>query len=497
MANFISDCSRLGILVSPEIKLDDIDCNKLLEHISSLAPKPFIINQDFVNDFLQKNGFFAKSIPLNAELKVNVAGEKIRQRDLSNVEVVKNYSLNTKTKSITDWFDFYSNRFARLKSIIEKREELKNASSIASIKKIQGKTNVSTIGLVKEVNKTHNGHYMISIEDPTSEINVFVSSNSELLPICEELVNDEVIGVCGSYNTNFIYATEFIFPDVSDSPVFKSGDDEYACFISDIHIGSIDFEKKTFENFINWLKGDSGTAEQKEAAKKVKYLMIVGDLADGVGVYPGQEKELEIKDIYKQYQALGDYLKMIPEDIQIIAIPGNHDALRQSEPQPPLFSDIAKPIYEVASIKNLSNPCMVNIGKNDNFSGFNCMLYHGFTYTYYASRVPKLLNIGMDRPDSVSEFLLKKRHLGPAHKSGIITPGNFDPLLIDEVPDILATGHIHTLGYRKYRGINIIAASCFQKMTSFMEKLGHHPTPGFVPLLNLKTREIKIMDFNA
>lgn len=493
--NFISDCSKLGILVSPEINTKNIDSNEFLNYINSLEIKPFIINQEFIDDYLSKNDFFKKIIPLNAEVKVNT--KLIREKDSSNVEIIKSYELNNKIKSINDWFEFYNNRFNKLKNILELRQELKNASSIASIKKIQGKNNVSTIGIIKEISKTHNEHYIIEIDDPTGSISIFVSAKSELIKECEDLVNDEVIGINGSYNSNFIYATEFIFPEVPDNQVIKQGSDEYACFISDIHIGSIEFEKKMFENFINWLKGSRGTKEQQETAKKVKYLFIVGDLVDGVGVYPGQEKDLEIKDIYKQYEALADYLKEIPEDIQIICIPGNHDALRQSEPQPPLFSDIAKPIYDVVRLKNLSNPCMVNIGKNEDSNGLKCMLYHGFTYTYYASKVPKLLNIGMDRPDSVSEFLLRKRHLGPAHKSGIITPGNFDPLLIDDIPDILATGHIHTLGHRKYRGINIIAASCFQRMTSFMEKLGHHPTPGFVPLLNLQSRDIKIMDFTA
>jgi DNA polymerase II small subunit len=493
--NFISSCSKLGILVSPEINTEGIDNDELINHINSLEIKPFIINQEFINDYLSRNNFFSKSIPLNAEVIVNSA--LVREKDSSNVEIVKSYGANNKTKSINDWFEFYTNRFNRLKNILESRQELKNASSISSIKKIQGKSSVSTIGLVKDISKMHNNHYIIEIEDPTGSISLFVSANSELVKECENLVHDEVIGITGSYNSNFIYVSEFIFPEVPDDRAVKSGNDEYACFISDIHIGSIDFEKKMFENFISWIKGDCGTKEQQETAKKVKYLFIIGDLADGVGVYPGQEKELEIKDIYKQYQVLADYLKEIPEDIAIIAIPGNHDAARQSEPQLPLFSDIAKPIYDILSVKNLSNPSVVNIGKTPDSKGLNCMLYHGFTYTYYASKVPMLLNIGMDRPDSISEFLLKKRHLGPAHKSGIITPGNFDSLLIDDIPDVLATGHIHTLGHRKYKGINIIAASCFQRMTSFMEKLGHHPTPGFVPLLNLKSRDIKIMDFTS
>jgi len=334
------------------------------------------------------------------------------------------------------------------------------------------------------------------LEDPTGEIICFVSAkNSDMVKKCENIVHDEVIGVTGTTSSRFFFINDIIFPEIPDSPLKTSPVDEYACFIADTHVGSIDFEAKSFEKFTNWLKGNCGTEEQKLIARKVKYLFVIGDLVDGVGVYPGQEKELEIKDIYKQYSALADYLKGLPEDIQLIFIPGNHDALRQSEPQPPLFNDIAKPLLELSNVNNLSNPSMVNIGKRPDFNGFNVLMYHGMSYTYYATTVPALLNVGMDKPELVGEFLLRKRHLGPSHASGLITPASFDPLIIDTVPDILTTGHIHKLGFKMYRGVNILATSCFQRMTSYMQKLGHHPTPGFVPLLNLKSRQIKVMNF--
>jgi DNA polymerase II small subunit len=308
---------------------------------------------------------------------------------------------------------------------------------------------------------------LIKLEDPTGVITVFVSAKkSELVNKCLNIVNDEVIGVVGNTSSNFFYASDLVFPEVPDSPMKYSPVDEYACFIADTHVGSIDFENKMYNNFTNWLKGKNGTNEQKETARKVKYLFFIGDLVDGVGVYPSQESELIIKDIYKQYEVFSDYLKDLPEDIQLVFIPGNHDAVRSSEPQPPLFDDIAKPVYDLSNAKNLSNPSMVNIGKYSSFDGFNVLMYHGSTYTYYASNVPKLLNVGMDKPELVGEFLLKKRHLGPAHASSLTTPESVDPLIIDTIPDILTTGHIHKLGYKNYRGVNILATSCFQKMTS-------------------------------
>ena len=67
-----------------------------------------------------------------------------------------------------------------------------------------------------------------------------------------------------------------------------------------------------------------GNDVQKEIAKKVKYIIIAGDLVDGVGIYPSQIEELEIKDIVEQYDEFCRLIKQIPTNKQIIICPGNH-----------------------------------------------------------------------------------------------------------------------------------------------------------------------------
>ena len=62
-------------------------------------------------------------------------------------------------------------------------------------------------------------------------------------------------------------------------------------------------------------------------ASKVKYVIIAGDLVDGVGIYPSQQEELEIKEIVAQYEEFCRLIKQIPADKQIIICPGNHDAV--------------------------------------------------------------------------------------------------------------------------------------------------------------------------
>jgi DNA polymerase II small subunit len=64
-----------------------------------------------------------------------------------------------------------------------------------------------------------------------------------------------------------------------------------------------------------------------------------------------------------------------------------------------------------------------------------------------------------------------------------------------EIPDFFITGHIHKSIAANYKNITLISGSCWQSKTAFQEKVGHNPEPGRVPIVNLKTRDIKILKF--
>jgi len=103
---------------------------------------------------------------------------------------------------------------------------------------------------------------------------------------------------------------------------------------------------------------------------------------------------------------------------------------------------------------------------------------------------------GYDRADLIMKFLLKRRHLAPTHTSTLFVPyTDVDPLFIDIVPDFFVTGHIHKSTVSKYRNVTLISGSCWQSKTDFQEKVGHHPEPCRVPIVNLQTREAKILKF--
>ena len=248
---------------------------------------------------------------------------------------------------------------------------------------------------------------------------------------------------------------------------------------------------------MQWIRGEIGNEAQRSIAEKIKYIFILGDIVDGCGVYPGQEEELIIKDIYEQYKRCAELLAQIPQDKKIIICPGNHDAMRLAEPQPQLYRDFAEQLYKLPNIIMVSNPSTVNIHSSEDFPGFDVLLYHGYSFDYFVSNTDAIRNRGgYNRADILMKFLLQKRHLAPTHTSTLYIPDAVkDPLVIERVPDFFVTGHIHKSIASNYRNTTLICGSCWQSKTSFQERVGHQPEPSRVPIVNLKTREIKILKF--
>jgi len=162
---------------------------------------------------------------------------------------------------------------------------------------------------------------------------------------------DEVIGVKGklSQDGRLFFAEQMFRPDIRiDNKPYKSETPGKAVLISDVHVGSDTFLEDAWNRFVDWIP-DSGAS----------YLLIAGDLVDGIGVYPNQDQELTIKNIYEQYDAFGDLLSGIPKSIKIIVAPGNHDVVRGAEPQPVIPEQFTKKFPENCML--VENPALVNL----------------------------------------------------------------------------------------------------------------------------------------
>ncbi|MCD4694561.1 metallophosphoesterase [bacterium] len=437
--------------------------------------------------------------PNKEENTIEKSVELEEKENGSNFVIVKNYLDVSKKREIQDFVKYFKLRYNFLKDLLINRPELNNILSINRIKNKDVQENVSLIGLVYDKRITKNGNILLSVEDLSGTIPVVISKNNrKLFEIANDLVLDEVVGICGTNGKNIMFTKNILYPDISLNNEFKKLDrDEYIVFTSDMHLGSKMFLEKEFLNFIDWLNGNYGDEKQKEIAKKVKFVFISGDLVEGVGIYPGQEEDLLIKDVYKQYEILGDHFGKIRKDINLIMIGGNHDALRLAEPQPILDKKIGKPLYDLENVTMVSNPSTINIFSSKNFPGFNILMYHGFSFPYLADNVDSIVKSGrLDRADLIMKQLLQKRHLAPTHESTQYIPDTReDFLVIDKIPDFFVSGHIHKTTSMNYRGVTLLGAGCWTKQTKDQEKRGIVPDPGKVFVVNLRTREFKILNF--
>jgi len=382
---------------------------------------------------------------------------------------------------------------------LKQRQELINTTSINRINQKKDREQTSMIGMISEKKYTKNGNYIFTIEDKTGSIKVLANKNKpDLFKIAKDMVLDEVIGVAGVNGDGIIFANSLIYPDTPmTQDIKKSKEEVYALFLSDLHVGSKNFLEQDFNKFLKWINGKLGNEAQRKIASKVKYLFIIGDLVDGCGVYPNQEKELQIKDIKDQYKICAELLSEVPQEINMIACPGNHDAMRLAEPQLPIYNDFAESIYNLPNITMVSNPAIINIHSSENFAGFDVLLYHGYSFDHYVAGVESIRNKGgYDRADLIMKLLLQKRHLAPSYTSTPYIPDtNQDALVIDKVPDFFVSGHIHKASAGNYKHTTLISGSCWQSKTAFQEKVGHNPEPSRVPIVNLQTRDIKILKF--
>ncbi len=397
--------------------------------------------------------------------------------------------------SASDFVAHFNDRFQKLKKIITSTRTLA-ATDIANISQYMTGREVSVIGMVYDKKTTKNGHVLVTLEDPTGSINVlfakpdaqlhtqFQAEASALYRSATKIARDDVIAVRGKLSKGLLIASFFTWPDVPIHARKQSEDDFAIALISDVHVGHKLFLDKQFSKMLQWLNGTIDY--KKDLAKKVKFAVFCGDIADGIGVYPGQEKELIIKDIYAQYAMFFELLKAIPDYIEVFVLPGNHDAVRRAEPQPELDRELAK--YNTGNIHLVTNPAMLNL------EDIKLLAYHGTSLDSIIANVP---GNAYAKPEDAMVELLKRRHLSPIFGENPIVPSRDDELVISDVPDILLMGHIHKNGAIDYHGTLVVNSGTWQARTAFQVKQGHMPTPAILPVYEAKQRTLNLLDFNS
>lgn len=473
-----------GVFVDPELEGQDIDEELLQKAVDVHGDDLLVIDRELLENL---------KIPQEKE------GSYSPSKEESPVKVIWSYEQPSKKRSYDDFVKAQQWRFREMEKLLKTRQELSMTTSLIRIRGKKDREHVSTIAMVMEKSETHNGNFILTVEDFSGQLKVLIGKKDpELYAIGKDLQLDEIIGITGSGAGEIIFADGIIFPDVPlTKELRKSPEDEYVVFIGDPHFGSKVFLKEDYERMLLWLNGKVGNEEQRAIASKVKYVFFSGDLIEGVGIYPGQEHDLAIPDIKSQYEEVARYMRQVPDRMHKIVFTGNHDAGRLAEPQEPLMRAYAEPLYDIPNTTIVSNPAMVNIGSTEDFPGFDCLLYHGGSFIYYADNIPSIRSAGgQKRVDLIMQYLLQRRHLAPTHNAALTIPTtDRDWLFIDRVPDIFITGHIHRVSSSIYRNVSCINAGCWTETTEDQVKRGLEPQPAKLVIMHLKTRKTKVMNF--
>ena len=445
------------------------------------------VNPGYASEHVVKIEDAEVSKEVEVKYKRNLTESKV---SFDRFKVLKDTSNKSYTSGeIGNLIDYFQNRYKKLSDILSKRPELRAWQKINEI--TENQTDLNLIVMITDIRSTKNGHYLIEVEDDTGSMPVLVSKdNEELIQVAKNLMKDEVIGIvaqkrAGSENQLAI-CLNIIDPDVPRMP--RKEVDFGTVFTSDVHIGSVTFLEDAFVRFTRWLNGDYGNEAQREMANNVKYMIVGGDIVDGIGVYPNQDKELAIKDITAQYDEAARLLGDIRSDIKIIITPGNHDASRVAEPQPAVPEKYAKSLYKLNNVEFLSNPSMVSL------DGLEVLIYHGRGID---DMVMGSNDFSHERNDLVMKEFLKKRHLAPLYGERTPLASELeDHLVIDRVPDVLHTGHVHINTYTNYNGIHCINSGTFQTQTEFQKIYNIVPTPAQVPIIDVGGiyRHLKFID---
>jgi DNA polymerase II small subunit len=407
----------------------------------------------------------------------------------AEIEILKDPTKEVSSCGSIDYFlSYFKDRFHRLQKILKQRLDAKDASTIGDALEANLNSKVKFIGMVLEKTE-RNKRIILKFDDFENTATVIVQpTKPNLVDKAQMILLDQVLCVQGVRAINeMIIAEDFLWPDAPEHKPNLAQAPVNVVLTSDFHIGSKIFEKQLVDRFILWLNGKIGGEKETDIAGRVKYIIVAGDLVDGIGVYPQQEAELEISDIYEQYSVATQIIEQIPEYIEVILIPGNHDATRKALPQPAISEKYAEPLYKTRKITFLGNPAQIKI------HGVNILVHHGRSLEDLLATLP---NINHNEPSKAMIHLLKSRHLAPIYGFKTpIAPEPRDHMIIDTIPDIYHAGHIHIFDHENYRGTKVINSGCWQGRTVYQKKMDVIPTPGIVPVVNLQTMTLSCINF--
>ena len=378
----------------------------------------------------------------------------------------------------------FASRFRSLARFLRGRPELSSIRPIAELRRSEGSTAV--IGMVRDVRQTPEKHHLIlQIEDDSGAAEVLVLRDSA--PATATFLPDEVVGLVLALpreHDKIARVTAVHRPEVPASrPAGRASRPSRALFLSDLHIGSGSFLDAPWSALLEFLRGKS---DRPELAAEIAHVVIAGDLVDGIGIYPNQERDLAIHDVFDQYDELGRRLRELPARLNVVILPGNHDAVCPAEPQPSLPEEFRSKLP--GNVHSVGNPSTFAL------DGVVVEAYHGRSFD---DLIPALPGASYQRPTDVMKRMLSMRHLAPIYGGRTpLAPQQRDGLVVDPVPDVFVTGHAHTYGVDQYRGVLLLNASTWQAETEYQRMRNIEAVPARAAVVDLTDLSVESFDFS-
>ncbi len=405
------------------------------------------------------------------------------------------YKINSEDKR--DFFKLFDSRYTKTLKILSIRSESRQIRKIKYIKDLRNKSRFSSLANENERGKLVDSVFVAGLimlkRNRKNDVELVIDDTSGSIPVVcrtRELINEASTLVLDQMlmleispskrNSNDFVIKDIIFPDIPEHVSSKSGTESYVALISDLHVGSKYFMEKEFNDFLGWLSSDD------DFVRKIKFICIAGDIVDGIGVYPNQDRELIDININSQMSYAAALLQKIPKRMHVFLIPGNHDPGRRALPQSALTN--LRDFQQLENFSIIGNPSLVELNK------VKLLLFHGQSLDDVIATVPGL---SYSKPVEAMKILLRSRHLSPIYGNRTpIAPESEDMLVIDDVPDVFHAGHVHTTQVGRYKGTLIVNSGAWQKQTKFQQTMGITPTPGICILINLATLQSFKKDFN-
>ncbi|MCI0498034.1 MAG: DNA-directed DNA polymerase II small subunit, partial [Thermoplasmata archaeon] len=444
------------------------------------TPQPLVIAQALLVEMPLDDVFVTKElVDRFIDARATVTTKAAYQPVEHEIRVIRGPNGGCETSGcIDDFVSLFRDRYRRISALLRRRSEL---NGIVPISRAEEGSPVYVVGMVSELITSRRGNKLARVEDDSGDVLVLLNDKSP------NLVRDEVVGVSGrvlprSRETKLIASDYIVRPQLEMREPNRSAVSVEAVLLSDLHVGSANFLTDEWDALVEFL---NGRGPYGHAAQRIGYLLLAGDLVDGIGVYPGQIDDLAVKDIYEQYRLLARLLSGVPPTVKVVVQCGNHDIVRGTEPQPMLPEDIRALFADNTMF--VPNPVWLDI------HGVTVLMYHGRGIDDLVTACP---GVTYHNPLDAMRLMLDMRHLAPVYGGKTpIAPGPVDHLVLDPVPDVFLTGHVHSWGVDNYRGTIIVNGSTWQSQTDYQRLMNFSPMPARATVLDLSTLKPRLLNF--